>query len=327
MSTYIPARLQEASDKLEAAQQEYYVAFEKAYPDFKDARAWFDHFIKHDVERAVESGNPKLYAHTAMDCVIAAGAHKDAARMLQLCVGVDLNEDPDLSFMAGPLRHVSAALRGDILVLTWTFDDSCCEGEKIVAVLRVPVRYKTKLNQRFSAPIGFDLCGAEFAYSRPFKQRNDHFIVSLEVAALSVAASRPMLAAVHDLGERLSRCEGWAPREGITLKDRASEFGLDSGEHEVMVVYKMQSHLPRAFGERKAVLPDVERVEVMPELAWADLARFRIALTEGDCESRMQLLRDLGYEDWGHVEGARYVLTARVGADGSFFSDGSSLVD
>ena len=82
MSTYIPARLQEASDKLEAAQQEYYVAFEKAYPDFKDARAWFDHFIKHDVERAVESGNPKLYAHTAMDCVIAAGAHKDAARML-----------------------------------------------------------------------------------------------------------------------------------------------------------------------------------------------------------------------------------------------------
>ena len=174
MSTYIPARLQEASDKLEAAQQEYYVAFEKAYPDFKDARAWFDHFIKHDVERAVESGNPKLYAHTAMDCVIAAGAHKDAARMLQLCVGVDLNEDPDLSFMAGPLRQVSAALRGDILVLTWTFDDSCCEGEKIVAVLRVPVRYKTKLNQRFSAPIGFDLCGAEFAYSRPFKQRNDH---------------------------------------------------------------------------------------------------------------------------------------------------------
>lgn len=151
--------------------------------------------------------------------------------------------------------------------------------------------------------------------------------MSLEVAALAVAASRPMLAAVHDLGERLSRCEGWAPREGITLKDRASEFGLDSGEHEVMVVYKMQSHLPRAFGERKAVLPDVERVEVMPELAWADLARFRIALTEGDCESRMQLLRDLGYEDWGHVEGARYVLTARVGADGSFFSDGSSLVD
>ena len=37
MSTY--TRLKEASDKLEAAQQEYYVAFEKAYPDFKDARA------------------------------------------------------------------------------------------------------------------------------------------------------------------------------------------------------------------------------------------------------------------------------------------------
>ena len=124
-------------------------------------------------------------------------------------------------------------------------------------------------------------------------------------------------------------CTTWvsAPHEGITLKDRASEFGLNSGEHEVMVVYKMRSHLPRAFGEREAVLPDVERVEVMPKLAWADLARFRIALTEGDCESRMQLLRDLGYKDWGHVEGARYVLTARIGAGGSFFSDGSSLID
>ena len=187
--------------------------------------------------------------------------------------------------------------------------------------------YEAKGNQRFGAPIGFDLCGAEFAYSRPFEQRNDHFIVSLEVAALAVAASRPMLAAVYDLGERLSRCEGWAPHEGITLKDRASEFGLNSGEHEVMVVYKMRSHLLRAFGEREAVLPDVERVEVMPKLAWADLARFRITLTEGDCESRMQLLRDLGYKDWGHVEGARYVLTARIGAGGSFFSDGSSLID
>lgn len=228
---------------------------------------------------------------------------------------------------AGPLRSVSAALHGGVLALTWTFDDKRNEGEKVVAVLRIPMTPSATEEQRFRTSIGFGCCGAEFEFFKPADEEGDNFIVSLELAALVIAVSSPMLAAVRDLGERLDHCEGWKPRERFTLKERLSEFGLDSGEHEVMVVYKMQSHLPRAFGEREAVLPDVERVEVMPELAWADLARFRIALTEGDYESRMQLLRDLGYEDWGHVEGARYVLTARVGADGSFFSDGSSLVD
>lgn len=32
MSTYIPASLKEAHDRLETAQQEYYVAYEKAHP-------------------------------------------------------------------------------------------------------------------------------------------------------------------------------------------------------------------------------------------------------------------------------------------------------
>ena len=38
MSTYIPASLKEAHDRFETAQQEYYVAYEKAHPDFVKAR-------------------------------------------------------------------------------------------------------------------------------------------------------------------------------------------------------------------------------------------------------------------------------------------------
>lgn len=49
MSTYIPASLKEAHDRLETAQQEYYVAYEKAHPSFEADRSWFRDFLKHDV--------------------------------------------------------------------------------------------------------------------------------------------------------------------------------------------------------------------------------------------------------------------------------------
>ena len=126
-----------------------------------------------------------------------------------------------------------------------------------------------------------------------------------------------MLAAVRDLGERLDRCEGWKPRERFTLKERLSEFGLDSCEHEVEVVYSAEPYVLGAFGEREPILPSVESVKVTPELAEDDLERFRDALTKGGCESWMQLLHDLGYKDKEYKWGCQYVLKARVGADGS----------
>ena len=194
MSTYIPASLKEAHDRFETAQQEYYIAYEKAHPDFAKARTWFENFLKHDVERAIESGNPRLYAHIAVDCLIATDSHRGAARTFAQCFEVDLNEESDVTFAAGPLRSVSAALRGGVLVLTWTFDDKYNKGEEVVAVLRVPVTPDATQERRFSAPIGFDCCGAEFEYVKPAEEEDDRFIVPLELAALAIAASRPMLA-------------------------------------------------------------------------------------------------------------------------------------
>lgn len=145
--------------------------------------------------------------------------------------------------------------------------------------------------------------------------------MSLELAALVIAASRPMLAAVHDLSERLDRCEGWKPRERFTLKERLSEFGLDSGEHEVEVVYSVRPYLLGVFGELEPMLPHVERVKVSPELAEDDLERFRDALTKGYYESWMQLLHDLGYEDKKRTWRYQYVLETHVTADGSLIGD------
>lgn len=321
MSTYIPASLKEARDRFETAQQEYYIAYEKAHPDFAKARTWFENFLKHDVERAIESGNPRLYAHIAVDCLIATDSHRGAARTFAQCFEVDLNEESDVTFAAGPLRSVSAALRGGVLVLTWTFDDKYNKGEEVVAVLRVPVTPDATQERRFSAPIGFDCCGAEFEYVKPAEEEDDRFIVPLELAALTIAASRPMLAAVRDLSERLDRCEGWKPRERLTLKERLSEFGLDSGEHEVTVIYSAEPYVLGAFGEREPILPSVARVEVSPELAEDDLERFHDALTKGGYESWMQLLHDLGYKEKEYKWGYTYKLTARIGADGSLIGD------
>lgn len=212
-------------------------------------------------------------------------------------------------------------MRGGVLVLTWTFDDKYNKGEEFTAVLRVPVTPDATQERRFSAPIGFDCCGAEFEYSKPADEEDDSFVVPLELAALVIAASRPMLAAVCDLGERLTRCEGWKPREQFTLKERVSEFGLDSGEHEVEVVYSAEPYVLGAFGEREPILPSVERVKVTPKLAEDDLERFRDALIKGGYESWMQLLHDLGYEDKEHKWGYQYVLKARVAADGSLIGD------
>jgi hypothetical protein len=321
MSTYIPVSLKEAHDGFEAAQQEYYAAYEKAHPDFVTARSWFADFLKRDVEQAIESGNPRLYAHIAVDCLIATGSHRDAAQIFYQCFEVDLNEESDVTFDAGPLRSVSAALRGGALVLTWTFDDKYNKGEEVTAVLRVPVTPDATQERQFRAPIGIDCCGAEFEYSKPAEEEDDRFIVPLELAALVIAASRPMLAAVLDLGERLTRCEGWKPRERFTLKERVSEFGLDSGEHEVTVIYDVEPYVLGAFGEREPMLPSVESVNVSPELADDDLERFRDALTKGGYESWMQLLHDLGYEDKERKWGYSYKLTARIGADGSLIRD------
>lgn len=321
MSTYIPATLKDAHDAIESARKEYYAAYEKAHPDFATDRSWFADFLKRDVERAIESGNPRLYAHIAVECLIATGSHRDAARIFVQCFEVDLNEESDVTFAAGPLRSVSAALRGGVLVLTWTFDDKYNKGEEVTAVLRVPVTPDATQERRFSAPIGFDCCGAEFEYSKPADEEDDSFVVPLELAALVIAASRPMLAAVCDLGERLTRCEGWKPREQFTLKERVSEFGLDSGEHEVEVVYSAEPYVLGAFGEREPILPSVERVKVTPKLAEDDLERFRDALIKGGYESWMQLLHDLGYEDKEHKWGYQYVLKARVAADGSLIGD------
>lgn len=234
---------------------------------------------------------------------------------------MDLNEESDVTFGAGPLRCVSAALRGGVLVLTWSFDDKYNEGEEVVAVLRVPLTPDATQERRFSAPIGIDCCGAEFEYSKPAKEEDDRLVVPLQLAALAIAASRPMLAAVHDLGERLDRCEGWKPRERFTLKERLSEFGLDSGEHEVEVVYSVRPYLLGAFGEREPILPSVKSVKVTPELAEDDLERFRDALIKGDYESWMQLLHDLGYKEKEYKWGYQYVLKARVAADGSLIGD------
>lgn len=322
MSTYIPASLKEAHDRLETAQQEYYVAYEKAHPSFVADRSWFRDFLKHDLVEAIESGNPRFYAQVAVECMIALNTHTSAARLLGQCVDADLNEEPIVSFgAAGPLRRVSAALHGGVLALTWTFDDKYNEGEEVTAVLRVPVTPDATQERRFSAPIGFDCCGAEFEYSKPAEEEDDRFIVPLELAALVIAASRPMLAAVCDLGERLTRCEGWKPRERFTLKERVSEFGLNSGEHEVEVVYSAEPYVLGAFGEREPILPSVERVKVTPELAEDDLERFRDALVKGRYESWMQLLHDLGYKDKEHKWGYQYVLKARVAADGSLIGD------
>lgn len=321
MSTYIPASLKKAHDRFETAQQEYYAAYEKAHPDFVTARSWFADFLKRDVERAIDSGNPRLYAYIAVDCLIATGSHRDAARIFDQCFEVDLNEGSDVTFNAGPLRSVSAALRGGVLVLTWSFDDKYNEGEEVTAVLRVPVTPDATQERRFSAPIGFDCCGAEFEYVKPAEEEDDRFIMPLELAALAIAASRPMLAAVLDLGERLTQCEGWKPRERFTLKERLSEFGLNSGEHEVEVVYRAEPYVLGAFGEREPMLPSVESVKVSPELAEDDLERFRDALTKGGYESWMQLLHDLGYEDKERKWGYSYKLTARIGADGSLIRD------
>lgn len=226
-----------------------------------------------------------------------------------------------MTFNAGPLRSVSAALRGGVLLLTWTFDDKYNEGEEVTAVLRVPVTPDATQERRFSAPIGFDCCGAEFEYVKPAEEEDDRFVMPLELAALAIAASRPMLAAVLDLGERLTQCEGWKPRERFTLKERLSEFGLDSGEHEVTVIYDVEPYVLGAFGEREPMLPSVESVKVSPELAEDDLERFRDALTKGGYESWMQLLHNLGYEDKERKWGYSYKLTARIGADGSLIRD------
>ena len=321
MSTYIPATLKDAHDAIEIARKEYFSAYEKAHPGFKTARSWLANFLKCDVGEAIESGNPRLYAHIAVDCLIATDSHRGAARIFNQCFEVDLNEESTATFAAGPLRRVSAALRGGILVLTWTFDDKYNEGEEVTAVLRVPVTPDATQERRFSAPIGIDCCGAEFEYSRPAKEEDDRLVVPLELAALVIAASRPMLAAVCDLGERLVRCEGWKPRERFTLKERLSEFGLDSCEHEVEVVYSAEPYVLGAFGEREPILPSVESVKVTPELAEDDLERFRDALTKGGCESWMQLLHDLGYKEKEYKWGCQYVLKARVGADGSLIGD------
>ena len=323
MSTYIPATLKDAHDAIESAWKDYYAAYEKAHPDFATDRSWFADFLKRDVERAIESGNPRLYAHIAVECLIATGSHRDAARIFVQCFEVDLNEESDVTFGAGPLRSVSAALRGGVLVLTWTFDDKYNEGDEVVAVLRVPLTPDATQERLFSAPIGIDCCGAEFeySYSRPAKEEADRLVVPLQLATLAIAASRPMLAAVHDLNERLARCEGWKPRERFTLKERLSEFGLDSGEHEVEVVYEARPYLLGAFGEREPILPHVESVKVTPELAEDDLERFRDALIKGGYESWMQLLHDLGYKEKEYKWGCQYVLKARVAEDGSLIGD------
>lgn len=321
MSTYIPASLKDAHDAIESARKEYFSAYEKAHPDFVKARNWFENFLKYDVAQANESENPRLYAHIAVDCLIATDSHRDAAWIFTQCFEVDLNEESDVTFGAGPLRCVAAALRGGVLVLTWSFDDKYNEGEEVVAVLRVPLTPDATQECRFSAPIGIDCCGAEFEYSKPAKEEDDRLVVPLQLAALVIAASRPMLAAVRDLGERLDRCEGWKPRERFTLKERLSEFGLDSGEHEVEVVYSVRPYLLGAFGELEPMLPHVERVKVSPELAEDDLERFRDALTKGYYESWMQLLHDLGYEDKKRTWRYQYVLETRVTADGSLIGD------
>lgn len=321
MSTYIPASLKEAHDRFETAQQEYYVAYEKAHPDFVKARTGVKNFLKYDVTQAIESKNPRLYAHIAVDCLIATDSHREAAQTFDQCFEVDLNEESTARLNAGPLRRVSAALRGGVLVLTWSFDDKYNEGEEVVAVLRVPLALGATQERRFSAPIGIGCCGAEFEYSKPAKEEDDRLVVPFQLAALAVAASRPMLAAVHDLGERLDRCEGWKPRERFTLKERLSEFGLDSGEHEVEVVYEARPYLLGAFGEREPILPQVESVKVTPELAEDGLERFHDALIKGGYESWMQLLHDLGYKEKEYKWGCQYVLKARVAADGSLIGD------
>lgn len=321
MSAYIPASLKEAHDRLETAQQEYYVAYEKAHPDFVKARTGFKNFLKYDVTQAIESKNPRLYAHITVSCLIATDSHRDAARTFDQCFEADLNEESIATLNAGPLRRVSAALRGGVLVLTWTFDDKYNKGEEVVAVLRVPLALGATQERRFSAPIGIGCCGAEFEYSRTAKEEDDRLVVPFQLAALAIAASRPMLAAVRDLDERLDRCEGWKPRERFTLKERLSEFGLGSGEHEVTVIYSAEPYVLGAFGEREPILPSVERVDVSPELAEDDLERFRDALTKGGYESWMQLLHDLGYKEKEYKWGYSYKLTARIGADGSLIRD------
>lgn len=321
MSAYIPANLKEAHDRFETAQQEYYVAYKKAHPDFVKARTGFKNFLKYDVTQAIESKNPRLYAHIAVDCLIATDSHREAAQTFDQCFEVDLNEESTARLNAGPLRRVSAALRGGVLVLTWSFDDKYNEGEEVVAVLRVPLALGATQERRFSAPIGIGCCGAEFEYSRTAKEEDDRLVVPFQLAALAIAASRPMLAAVHDLDERLDRCEGWKPRERFTLKERLSEFGLDSGEHEVEVVYEARPYLLGAFGEREPILPSVESVKVTPELAEDDLERFHDALIKGGYESWMQLLHDLGYKEKEYKWGYTYKLTARIGADGSLIRD------
>lgn len=286
MSTYIPASLKDAHDAIESARKEYFSAYEKAHPDFVKARNWFENFLKYDVAQANESENPRLYAHIAVDCLIATDSHRDAAWIFTQCFEVDLNE-----------------------------------GEEVVAVLRVPLTPDATQERRFSAPIGIDCCGAEFEYSKPAKEEDDRLVVPLQLAALAIAASRPMLAAVRDLGERLDRCEGWKPHERFTLKERLSEFGLDSGEHEVEVVYEARPYLLGAFGEREPILPQVESVKVTPELAEDGLERFHDALIKGGYESWMQLLHDLGYKEKEYKWGCQYVLKARVAADGSLIGD------
>ena len=202
MSTYIPASLKEAHDRFETTQQEYYVAYEKAHPSFVADRSWFRDFLEHDVVEAIESGNPRFYAQVAVECMITLNTHTSAARLLGQCVDANLNEEPIVSFgAAGPLRRVSAALYDGVLVLTWTFDDKRNEGEEVVAVLRIPVAPSATEEQRFRTSIGFGCCGAEFEYVKPAEEEDDRFIVPLELAALAIAASRPMLAAVRDLSE------------------------------------------------------------------------------------------------------------------------------
>lgn len=323
MSTYIPASLKEAHEALENARKEYISAYEKAHPNFVNDRTWFRNFLKYDLEEAIESKIPQRYVHIAVDCMIALDKHTSAAKLLRQCADADINEDTDGLFGLGLLRRVSAALYGGVLVLTWTFDDKYDynKGEEVAAVLRIPVTPDAEKRERFRAPIGVNCCGAEFEYSMPVRGEGDNFVVSLEVAALVIAASRPMLAAVRDLGERLARCEGWKPRERFTLKERLSEFGLDSCEHEVEVVYEAQPYLLGAFGEREPILPSVKSVKVTPELAEDDLECFRDALVKGGYESWMQLLHDLGYKDKERKWGYSYKLTARIGADGSLIRD------
>lgn len=323
MSTYIPASLKEAHEALENARKEYISAYEKAHPNFVNDRTWFRDFLKYDLEEAIESKIPQRYVHIAVDCMIALDKHTSAAKLLRQCADADINEDTDGLFGLGLLRRVSAALYGGVLVLTWTFDDKYDynKGEEVAAVLRIPVTPDAEKRERFRAPIGVNCCGAEFEYSMPVRGEGDNFVVSLEVAALVIAASRPMLAAVRDLGERLARCEGWKPRERFTLKERLSEFGLDSCEHEVEVVYEAQPYLLGAFGEREPILPSVESVKVTPELAEDDLECFRDALVKGGYESWMQLLHDLGYKEKEYKWGYQYILKARVAADGSLIRD------